>query len=101
MPKRLQKSDREGDRELRRQIAARVVHLWELSGEDKTDFAARMGLTYNAFKEQLRRESFASHSLVRLAQDLELSLDYICCLSDEPTPPRRSDKRRTYWDMTG
>lgn len=66
-------------------------------GESPTAFAARMGLSYGAFKNRVSEGSFATHSLVRLSASLNLSLDYICCLIPEPAPIPTSEAAPDFW----
>lgn len=87
------------NKQLRAQAADRVRWLWEQSGEPATDFAARMGTDYKTFKAGLDRRSFALHHLMLLAQSLNLTLDFICGLTDEPARISKPEKRPDFWQM--
>lgn len=83
----------------RRIAALRVKEIFELSGETPTEFAARMGLKYNAFNEGLQRQSFALHSVILLAENLNVSLDYLCGLTEEPSPIKAAKPTRDFWEI--
>ncbi len=74
----------DSDQDVREKIARRVLSLFEASGESPTEFAARMGMEYKKFWYAVNAKSFKQANLVRLARSLNLSLDYICCLTDVP-----------------
>lgn len=73
------------DKELRASVAERVKWLLavaESRGETKTAFAERMGMSYPNLKARLKSKSFSIHSLIRLAESLNVSLDFICGRED-------------------
>ena len=83
----IQPSDDLSDKELRAAVAGRVEWLLALAqaqGETKTAFAARMGMSYPNLKARLKNQSFSVHSLIRLAESLSVSLDFICGRNDRP-----------------
>lgn len=92
-------SDREADRDLRAKMAERVLALLSESGLNKTDFAKRMGLEYNAFKRGEDNKSFAVHSVIRLADSFDVSMDYLCGLTDEPAPVKGPKSEPDFWQL--
>ena len=93
-------SPADSDQDLRKKIAHRVRALFDASGESPTDFAARMGMEYKQFWYAVKAESFKQANLVRLAASLNLSLDYICCLTDTPVHLGRSQSMQPdYWAL--
>ena len=79
------------------EVAGRVAWLEQRMSESRTDFAARMGLSYGAYKNALPRGSFRMVNLIKLAKSLDVSLDFICALSNKPKPIRTSEIPATFW----
>ena len=77
----------------------RVKWLESQTDEQRGDFARRMGLTYGAYKNALERGSFRTVNLIKLAVSLDVSLDFICGLTDDlrSVAPRRQQK--TFWEI--
>lgn len=90
-------------RELATRTAERVRALELLYRElrpscTREEFAAKMGLSYGAYKNALDRGGFRMPNLIKLAKSLDVSMDYICGLTDsiEPLSPRLPEP--TLWE---
>ena len=86
-------------RDIRAAVMARVEALRAEIGETITVFAARMGVEYKDYKGWVERESIELAYLVKLAQTLNVSLDYLCCITDDPHPPAHAAPTRDYWSL--
>jgi hypothetical protein len=94
----------EAKAEVGRTIIDRVLWLEQrmknIEGDDfaRSAFAERMGLTYGAYKNSLTRGGFRVVNLTLLAKSLDVSLDFICGLTDECKPLAERQPRPTLWD---
>lgn len=84
-------------RDIKAAIMARVENVREELGENPTEFAKRMGLTYKDYWGAVDRKAIDTPYLVKLSITLDLSLDYLCCLIDEPAPIQRQPQFADYW----
>lgn len=84
-------------RDMKAAIMARVENVRLELGQTPTAFAKRMGVAYKDYKGWVDRESIDLPSVVRLALSLNLSLDYLCCVIDEPHRPTRDVEAPDYW----
>ena len=86
---------------LDRRAAERVAQIEDHMDEDRKVFAARMGLSYGAYKNALSRKKFTGTSLLNLAVDIDASLDFVCGFVNEPRHLRAAKAVKTFWDKTG
>jgi hypothetical protein len=86
-------------RDIKAAIMARVENVRQDIGETITIFAARMDAGYKDYKGWHERESIDLPYVVKLAQSLNISLDYLCCVIDEPHPPSREPLVQDYWAL--
>jgi hypothetical protein len=77
----------------------RVKWLESQTDEQRQDFARRMGLTYGAYKNALERGSFRTTHLIKLALSLDVSLDFICGLTDDVRSVAPRQQEKTFWEM--
>ena len=84
---------------LRQRIAERVIWLFEESGESPTEFGKRLGMKYNTFKGALSEKSFPIHRVVLLAESLNVSLDFICGITEEPRPAKQEAPIADFWEL--
>lgn len=90
--------------ELGRTVIDRVLWLEQrmrnIEGADfaRSAFAERMSLTYGAYKNALARGGFRAVNLALLARSLDVSLDFICGLTDECRPLTEKRPRPTLWE---
>lgn len=87
------------DREMGQVTVDRVKWLESQTDEQRQDFARRMGLTYGAYKNALERGSFRTTHLIKLALSLDVSLDFICGLTDDVRSVAPRQQEKTFWEM--
>lgn len=75
-----------------------ILWLERQSGQERTAFAARMGMTYQGYISAIRRGRFQLQHLCALARSLDISLDFLAGLHDEPTPLARN-RAQTFWEI--
>ena len=86
-------------RDIKAAVMARVENVRLEIDETQTEFAARMGVDYKDYKGWIKRESIELPPVIKLAQSLNISLDYLCCITDEPHPPANRTPARDFWSL--
>lgn len=86
-------------RDIKAAVMARVENVRLEIGETQTEFARRMGVEYKDYKGWVARESIDLPYVIKLAQTLNVSLDYLCCIIDEPHPPAHRAPARDFWSL--
>ena len=78
-------------------LGARLAHVREVRGLSQTDVALRTGVKVQNISrlEKGRRVHVRSDTLLRLADALQCSTDYLLGRCDDPRPPRTRPRRRT------
>lgn len=74
-----------------------VFEVMKTRGEGPVRFSERMGLEYNAFKNSLTRKSFSLESIMRLADNLDISMDFLCGFSNNPAT-LYTRQNNEFWD---
>ena len=82
-----------------RKVAERVLDIFKQTGLSKTDFAAKMGLDYKQFWYRANDGQFEITALIRLADNLRLSLDYVCARIPDPEPPAGMSPPQDFWSL--
>ena len=68
-------------------VGARLRALRQQYGLSQTTVAEKIGIRYQTYQNyEYGRRELPVHSCILLAQLYDVSMDYLCLLSDSPTP---------------
>jgi len=81
---------------VREVLASRLKRHRQQLGLNQTELAERTGIPYQVISRlEHGHQSLYVERLVDLATGLNVSLDYLVGLTEDPTPPKRSRSRTT------